>query len=162
MDELHKKAKLILHKWKTELKTKDRSKPNVAVNFDELISSWHRSGVPFELAFDLLKEAIKEHQPSSGCAKNTYKRLKAVVNKSEKEFIDDWNENIEATAYQSFYNSYEIEGEKSPEPPKTFGSMSEKEYRLQRKYADSYPEIDLESISHEPISAEEILTSLEE
>lgn len=160
MDELNKKARLIFHKWKTELKNKDRSRPNVAINFDELISSWHRSGISFDLAFELMKEAIKEHQPTNGCARNTFKRLKAVVNKSEEEFIHDWFSNIEATAYQSFYSQYDIEGEKPPEPVKNHGSMSEKEYKLQRQYADSYPEVDLDKISHEPISEEEILAAL--
>lgn len=163
MDNLTKKAELIFHKWKTELKTKDRSRPNVAINFDELISSWHRSGILFDTAYELIKKAIKEHQPTSGCARNTYKRLKAIVNKTEKEFIEDWNGNIEDIAYQSFYSQYDIEGEEPPKPVKTYGSMSEKEYKLQRQYANSYPEIDLDAISHEPnILEEDIFVNLKE
>lgn len=158
MEEIEKKARLLFHKWKTELRNKDRSRPSVSNNFDEIVSAWFRLEVPFDVAFELIKDAIKEHQPSDGCVRATYKRLKSVAKKTEREFKEDWNGNIEATAYQSFYSYYEIEI--PPEPVKNFGSMSEKEYKLQRRYAETYPDIDIDDIKHEPI--EDLSINLEE
>lgn len=146
MNEVDKKAELLLHKWKTELKSKDRSQSNVGPNFDELIDVWDRSDIPFDTAFDLFKGAVRAHYPSDSCIRSVYKRLKPVMKKSEQEFKEDWLSNIESTAYQSFYAVYDLD---VPIKPKmNTGSMSEKEYRLQRAHADSYPEIDLDTIDH--------------
>jgi hypothetical protein len=79
-----KAASLILEKWIASLPTRDRGRANVANNFDELFQEWFNSHVSFEDAHALLEKAIKAHQPSASTVKHTYKRLRGVMDKSEK------------------------------------------------------------------------------
>lgn len=154
---LKSKAELIFDKWKAELIDKDRSRAQVAGNFDELFSAWHRSKVKFDDAYKLLEIAIKAHQPSDSIAKNTFKRLKkmAGISKSEAEFTTEWKQNISATAKQVFYSLYDIEGT-NPQEDVKYGNMSSQEYRKQRKYAESHPLLDWTKIKIEPIEEEEL------
>ena len=151
------KCELIFDKWKAELADKDRSRAAVAGNFDELFSSWHRSKVKFDDAYALLDSAIKAHLPTDSVAKNTYRSLKRTANitKNELEFISEWKQNISATGKQMFYSLYDIDGTSSNDEEVKYGSMSAQEYRKQRKYADSHPLLDWQSIKIEPISEDD-------
>ena len=155
---LKSKAELIFDKWKAELIGKDRSRAAVAGNFDEIFSAWHRSKVKFDEAYKLLEATIKAHYPSDSIAKNTYRSLKRSANipKTESEFISEWKENISGTAKQVFYSLYDIDGTAPvSEEDAKYGNMSAQEYRKQRKYADSHPLLDWQSIKIEPIEEDE-------
>lgn len=149
------KVELIFDKWKAELVGKDRSRGAVANNFDELFNNWYRSKVSFDDAYALLDTAIKAHLPTDSIAKNTFRRLKKQANipKNESEFVLEWKQNIAATAKQVFYSLYDIDGTTTVDEVK-YGNMSSQEYRKQRKYADSHPLLDWESIKIEPIDEE--------
>ena len=153
------KVELIFDKWKAELVGKDRSRPAVEGNFDELFSSWHRSKTSFDDAYNLLDAAIKAHYPSNSIARSVYKTLKkspktSIFLKDETEFISEWKEHISATAKQVFYSLYSIDGTTEKQDVK-FGSMSSQEYRKQRKYADSHPLLDWTKIEHKPIQEDD-------
>lgn len=138
-------AQLIFEKWKAELRSKDRSRKAVPGNFDELFEELKRDGVDFQTAHDILPKAIKAHQPSASLAKKFYKELKKASNfsKTEQEFIDDWNQSISDAGTESFYSFFDLKKEvKDDDEPKVFGNMSAREYRAQRKYAESFPVID--------------------
>jgi hypothetical protein len=50
---------------------------------------------------------------------------------------------IDDTATTSFHDFYKTElDEEEEKAPKVYGNMSEKEYKAQRKHADSYPTLD--------------------
>ena len=154
---MHKsKAELIFDKWKAELVNKDRSRAAVLGNFDELVNNWHRSKISFDEAYGLLDIAIKAHYPSNSVARNVFKGLKkkAFISSDETEFVIEWKNNISAAAKQAFYSFYNIEGANTQEEEK-FGSMSSQEYRKQRKYADSHPLLDWETIEHKPIQEDD-------
>jgi hypothetical protein len=90
---------LIFEEWKANLKQRDRSAASVANNFEELFSELKRAGATFDEAHAILPKAIKAHQPTPGLARNIYKTSKSnpkVAGTSEKEFIDQWNEDIAA------------------------------------------------------------------
>jgi hypothetical protein len=142
---------LIYEKWKASLAGKDRSKDHVSSNFDELFDAFNSAGATFEEAHSYLSQAIKVHLPSPGLAKSFWKTVKNKPNyaeSNEKEFIDGWNKDIADKATNSFYNIYPLPEDKDEDPePKIYGNMSAKEYKLQRRHADSYPILDTEELA---------------
>ncbi|CAB4124540.1 hypothetical protein UFOVP53_9 [uncultured Caudovirales phage] len=149
-----KKANLIFDKWKAELKEMDRTRANVDGNFDILFSNLKNSKVSFDTAHEILPKAIIAHYPNQGVIDNVYKRIK-MSGKTKQEYSDEWKENIGAAGKRMFYSLYDIEGE-AKEEKKEYGSMSAKEYRLQRKHAEAFPLIDWEKIEIKPMSEDDI------
>lgn len=142
---------LIFDEWKANLKNRDRSGPAVAGNFDELFHELKKANATFEEAHAILPKAIKAHLPPIGLAKNIYKNGKTnpkVACYSEKEFIDQWNQDINDKGTAAFFDNFpraktdpDDDGE-----PKVYGQMSAKEYRAQRRYADSFPILNTEAL----------------
>jgi hypothetical protein len=141
---------LIFEKWRASLREKDRSREFVSSNFDELFDAFNSAGATFEEAHSYLQQAVKVHLPSPGLAKTQWKLLKnapAHADKTEKEFIDGWHQDITDRATNSFYHVYPLPEDKDDDnEPKVYGSMSAKEYKLQRRNADSYPILDTEEL----------------
>lgn len=150
---------LILEQWIAELKNKDRSAPAVEGNFEELFEALKRANASFDEAHALLPRAIKAHQPSTGLARNQYKHRAGSVKMSgltEKEFIDSWNKDISDKGTNAFYSVFprpknSDEEDDDPEP-KVYGSMSAKEYKLQRRHADQFPILDTEALERKMLS----------
>jgi hypothetical protein len=149
-----KKANLIFDKWKAELKELDRSRANVESNFDSLFTNLKASKISFDTAYAILSKAITAHYPNQSVIDNVYRRVK-ISGKPKQEFADEWKENIAAGAKRIFYSLYDIDGE-TKEEKKEYGSMSAREYRLQRKHAESFPLIDWEKIEIKPMSVDDI------
>ena len=146
------KAELILEKWIAELANKDRSRPAVSGNFEELVDKWHRSKVLFDEAKDLMQKAIKAHLPSDFRVQQTHRKLKSIGNlASLTDFSASWKENITKTGTTVFYSFNEIQGTNSSSDEKLYGNMSGVEYRKQQKYADAHPTLDWEKVRHEPV-----------
>jgi len=141
---------LIYEKWKASLREKDRSREFVSANFDELFDAFNSAGATFEEAHAYLQQAIKVHLPAPGLAKATWKMVKNnPVNSemTEKEFIDGWHKDIGDKATNSFYHVYPLPEDKDDDKePKVYGSMSAKEYKLQRRHAESYPILNTEEL----------------
>lgn len=134
---------LIFQEWQASLLTKDKSKG--AVHFDEIFEKLKNTGMSFEDAHALLPRVVKAHQPTSSVARNSYKKLKSLVknfDKTEKEFIEDWNKSLEDKGTNSFFDFFPLPRLDDDDEPKVYGNMSAKEYRAQRKYADQFPIMD--------------------
>ena len=141
--EKSKISELIFEKWSSTLKSKDRSKDAVADNFDELFGDLKSANVSFEEAHLLLSLAIKAHQPSSQAKKNTWNKYKTYLNVTENEFYTEWHDSIKAKGTESFYEHFPLKSKSDEDDePKIFGSMSAKEYKLQKKHANSFPIVD--------------------
>jgi hypothetical protein len=136
---------LILDLWKASLKSKDRKKESVRPNFEELFQKWQDAGATFNDLYEShLPIAIKAHQPVASVVKNTYNMLKTGVkkfNKTEKEFTDEWLKGISDTATETFCEFFKPPLFDQDDEPKVYGSMSAKEYRAQRRYAEQFPTI---------------------
>jgi hypothetical protein len=141
---------LIYERWKAALQDKPKKRENVGSNFDELFDAFNSAGATFEEAHSYLQQAIKVHLPPPGLAKAQWKVLKntpAHSDKTEKEFTDLWHQDITNRATNSFFYIYPLPEDKDTDnEPKVFGSMSAKEYKLQRRNADSYPILDTEEL----------------
>jgi hypothetical protein len=153
------KFDLIFEQWKADLKNKDRSAPSVYGNFEELFNSLRAAAATFEEAHAFLTTAVKAHQPAPGLARNTYKSLKSEGKMgltTEKEFSDKWNGDIADWATNAFYDTFPRPKTKDEEDddgePKVYGNMSIKEYKLQRRYADSYPVLNTEELERKMLS----------
>jgi hypothetical protein len=141
-------ARIILDEWTASLASRDRSNKNLKFNFEELFQSWKDCGAEFhDLYSSLLKEAIKAHQPSDYVTRKVYQACKKTVkkfDKSEKEFISDWNKNIENIATTSFFEFFPSPVVSLPKEKivPNHGNMTATEYKAQRKYADQFPILD--------------------
>jgi hypothetical protein len=144
------KLDLIYERWKASLRDKDRSKDFVSSNFDELFDALNSAGASFDEAHAYLAPAIKVHLPTAALAKAIWRVAKnnpGNLGMSEKEFTESWHKDIGDKATNSFYGVYPLVEDKDEDPePKVYGSMSAKEYKLQRKHADSYPVLDTEEL----------------
>ena len=58
------KAELIFDRWKADLKEMDRSRANVANNFELLFVTMDDSKISFEIAHQILGKAIQAHYPN--------------------------------------------------------------------------------------------------
>jgi hypothetical protein len=140
------KAKLLelaLVEWIALLKSRDRSRTHVRTNFEDLFQKWKDLEGSFDDLYEtLLPKAIKAHQPLPSIARSTYKTLKSRIDKTEKEFIDEWNSSIEATGQEAFFEFFPAVAFDKDDEPKVYGNMSATEYRAQRRYADQFPTLD--------------------
>jgi len=145
-----KLARSLFERWASELMNKDRAWNKVKSNFDELFYDFKAHSIPFEAAEELIKEAVAKHLPTNSVAKFTYRSLgdREKDGKSFLEFLDAWKKGISDFAYQAFYTYYsaDIDKEDQSEGEKKYGNMNMQEYILQRKYAESFPEVDLVAI----------------
>ena len=139
-----KKADLIFEKWTIELRNKDRSMANVSKNFDELFNQLFEAGIEFDVVHPMVEIVAKRHYPQDRIARRTYDDLERKTGITYKEFMDTWCKEIKDKAFESFYAFFSNDVQTTEE--KKFGSMSVKEYRLQRKYAESFPEITFEEL----------------
>lgn len=138
-----KRAKLIIERWAAELEHKDRTLSAVSGNFDEVFYELWKASVDFETVHEMLPDIVKHHLPNNFIASNTYKARKHQLNQSFTEFMNDWKKLLKDKALQSFYSYFSVEGEDEfKEEEKKYGNMSAQEYRRQRKYAESFPELD--------------------
>lgn len=142
----NKQLDLILVEWIATLKSKDRSRKAVRPNFEDLFDKFKQAGASFDDLYETyLPKAIKAHMPLPSVARSTYKNLKLKVHgldKTEKEFIDEWNASIEGTGTEVFFEFFPPNPVDHDPEPKVYGNMSATEYRAQRRYADQFPTLD--------------------
>lgn len=143
---------LLFEEWKSSLKERDRSAPAVSSNFEALFEELKKAGATFEEAQEYLPKAIKAHQPAPGLARSIYRTTAKTNAKTaaytEKEFVDKWNQDIHDAGTNVFFEFFpraKVDPDDDGEP-KVYGQMSAKEYRLQRKYADSFPRLNTEAL----------------
>lgn len=140
------KTKLLdiaLVEWIALLKSRDRSRKNVGPNFEELFQKWKDLDATFDDLYEtFLPKAIKAHQPLPSVARSTYKSLKTKMDKTEKEFIEEWNASIEGTGQEVFFEFFPAVPLDKDDAPKTHGNLSAAEHRAQRRYSDQFPELD--------------------
>ena len=142
---------LTLVQWIAALKSKDRSHKFVKSNFEELFAAWKQSGCTFDELYETyLPKAIKAHQPIASVARGAYKSIKAkagpLLDKTEKEFIEEWTASIEAAGTEVFFDYFPATNLDKDDEPKVFGNMSAKEYRAQRKYVEQFPTLNTKDL----------------
>lgn len=149
MDKI-KQVDLALVEWIASLKSKDRSRKSVRPNFEDLFQKWKDSGATFEDLYETyLPKAIKAHQPLPSTARSIFKQLKQKVagfDKSEKEFLEEWNNSIDATGTEVFFEFFPATPADHDPEPKVYGNMSATEYKAQRRYADQFPTLNTEEL----------------
>lgn len=141
----NKLIEITLVEWIASLKSRDRSHKNVRPHFEELFQTWKDHGAGFDDLYETyLPKAIKAHQPLPSVARTVYKKLKSItsIDKTEKEFIDEWNDSIEGTGTETFFEFFPATPADHDPEPKVYGNMSATEYRAQRRYADQFPTLD--------------------
>jgi hypothetical protein len=118
----------------------------VRPNFEELFQKWKDIDSSFDDLYEAwLPKAVKAHQPVPSVARASYKKLKQTIrelDKTEKEFIEEWNKSIEDTATETFFEFFPPPKLDEDTEPKVFGNMSAREYKAQRRYAEQFPTLD--------------------
>ena len=155
-----KRATRVFDQWKSDLINMDRGHASLLDNFDLLFENMSYSNITFDVAEDFLNEAIAAHLPSKYIVKLTFKKRKDK-GISEQDFFEEWKRLITDRAKQAFFLRYPLEIEK-PDAPAT-GGMSREEAARQRRYADSFPSIDLGKIREQQVDDDDndILADLE-
>lgn len=162
MRDFDSEAELLFLKWKTDLATMDRSSASVESNFFILFSQMCLRSIPIDNALKILPRAIKAHQPSDTVLKRTWFLLDPAKKKKRKydSFCEDWLQSIENKGNNAFFEAYPTwMSEETPEQeddtsaPKMYGNMSEREYKLQRKYAESFPILDTSELEKQLLSS---------
>lgn len=141
----NKQIEIVLVEWIANLKSRDRSRKAVRPNFEELFQKWKDLGCTFDEVYETyLPKAVKAHQPLPSVARSMYKqiKMKTIIDKTEKEFVDEWNDSIEGTGTEVFFEFFPATPVDHDPEPKVFGNMSAAEYRAQRRYADQFPTLD--------------------
>lgn len=161
-----KQIEIILVEWIASLKSRDRSRKAVRPNFEDLFQKWKDVGAVFDDVYETsLPKAIKAHMPVSSVARNTYKGLKQKVagfDKTEKEFIEEWNSTIEATGQEVFFEFFPVMPIDHDPEPKVYGSMSATEHRAQRRYADQFPTLNTDELVKQWESQQEYNMNVED
>jgi hypothetical protein len=161
-----KQLEIALTEWVASLKSRDRSRKAVRPNFEDLFQKFKDIDASFDDVYEtLLPKAIKAHLPVSSVVRSTYKNLKQKVHgldKTEKEFTDEWNSSIESTATEIFFEFFPaLPVDHDPEP-KVYGSMSAKEYRAQRRHADQFPTLKTDELVRQWKEQQEYNIDIEE
>jgi hypothetical protein len=136
------KSKLIelaLTEWTARFNNSSKKTDGARANFEELFQRWKDAGATFDDVEKYLPKAIKIHQPKPAVVKNTYKKYGHLTGKTEKEYADDWNEKIEATGTEVFFEFFPVTPIDHDPEPKVYGNMSASEYRAQRRYSEQFP-----------------------
>ena len=143
-----KDLELTLVEWIANLKSRDRSRKAVRPNFEELFQKWKDLGASFDELYDppvkevvgltLLQRAIKAHLPLPSVARNIYKTHKSKMDRTEKEFIQEWNESIEGTGQEVFFEFFPPTTLDKDDEPKVYGNMSATEHRAQQRYTEQF------------------------
>ena len=135
---------LALVEWIANFKSGPKKTKDARSNFEELFQKWKDLDGTFDDLYEIyLPKAIKAHQPVPSVARNVYKNLNSPkMGKSEKEFIEEWNDSIEAIGQEVFFEFFPATPVDHDPEPKVFGNMSATEYRAQRRYADQFPTLD--------------------
>lgn len=133
--------------WLKALPSSLRTHKHVPQNFERLFQAWKQAGASFDDVYETyLPKAIKDHLPGSALARASYRKLKETLgsrlDKTEKEYVEEWTSGIEAKATELFFEFFPATTLDKDDEPKVFGNMSAAEYRAQRKYADQFPTLD--------------------
>lgn len=100
------RAKHILERWTISVKREDRRKENMSPLFDGIASELFVAGVPFEMSYDIMKEAAKNLYPSKVAVQRTYNQHKSKT--SFVEFTKAWHDTLDKLALEAFYAYYNI------------------------------------------------------
>ena len=154
------KYRLIFERWKASLRDRNRSTEHVVSNFDDLFDDLAKAGATFDDAHAILPIAIKAHQPDQGLIRQLWKMKKSNprFDISEKEFGQNWCNDIADMATNSFYNSFPMPNQ-SPSTNIPTDKIDEKEYKLMRRHADQFRQLDLNTL---PDPSEDLMTDEEE
>ena len=139
----NKSLELTLIEWIAILKSRDRKTKNARGHFEELFQKWKDLEATFDDLYEtLLPRAIKAHQPLPSKAREVYKSLKSRMDKTEKEFVEEWNDSIEGTGQEVFFEFFSATSLDKDDGPKVHGNLSVAEHRAQRRYSEQWLELD--------------------
>ena len=138
------RASWIFKKWEASLAEKDKTLDSVSTNFDELFHELSILNIPFEEAQEYVDLAVSAHSPDTDIVKAVYRRKPDFVKKdtSFESFRDKWIKAIKDRAINSFSCFFDD----NIVAPTQSGPMSTREYMAARKYAESFPVIDVTTL----------------
>ncbi len=144
-----REANRILKEWRADLRDMDRSIKHVKENFGILFHNLFEANIPAGIVDSIFSDAVRAHFPPKTVIDSTYKGHYSSKFLTKQEFLKEWESAIELDAVEMRKEYYPMDELAGVEPPKTqFGQMSSKEYTAQRKYADSFRELDPNTIQH--------------
>ena len=150
----------ILSSFEKRLKSltpKDKNMKMMEEMLDDLFCDCYTQDIPREDIEPYIIKIAKMIYPNSFISKRYYNNVRYLPKYqgiSYEDFIMHWKETLDEKTYLAFINHYPEEAEAVS--VKKIGSMDAKEYKAQRKHAESYPIIDTDSIQISEIDVEAI------
>ena len=147
----NKTPTLIFEQWAAKLKSKQKTRLTMGELSEELFESLKTNGTSFDEAHEMISKAHKALMPPTTLMKRIYQTSNYRGNSTEKEFMDDWLDDIKKSVTESFFSIYPVKtvADDEDDAPKVYGSMSAKEYKLQRTYADSFPTLNTDELERQ-------------
>lgn len=142
---MRRNAKLLFEQWRASLAERDRSIKSLEDNFDYLFYEFDRHSITFDIAHEYLDLAIAAHLPDKKMLKWTYNKTKGF-GQSMEEFHESWKSRIRDAATNVFYSRFPLKDDSAKEETNLPSGMSKDEYLRQRRYANSFPALDLSKI----------------
>lgn len=135
-----------IHKIKS-LPASMRGRKHVRPNFEELFQQWKDLDASFDDLYEtLLPKAIKAHLANPSKIRDVYKTLKSKMDKTEKEFTDEWNQSIESAAQDTFFEFFPAIPLDKDDEPKVYGNMSATEYRAQQRRTEQFTTLNTDEL----------------
>ena len=149
----HSKAEKIFKKWKIYLLNADKTISSVESNFDQLFCDMAHADIKKDTAEKYIKKASDEHAPTKGIAKWVWKRQDKDIAGPFDEYYSNWLKVIYTKAEKSFYGLYPLDEDEEEEAKS--GNMSKQEYAKQRRYANSFPYLDIAAMPDYDVVSED-------
>ena len=137
-----KLASKIFEQWEASLLERDLRMSSVEENFDDLFFEMDKFGIDKSIVEEFIGRAIASHLPNKKILKRTYRRT-GGFGMSIDEFYKGWKDQIARRAKLAFYRYFPLDDEPEQTVP---SGMSRDEYKRQRRYASSFPQLDLSKL----------------
>jgi hypothetical protein len=104
------RAKQILERWHSNIKSEDKKSKNMPPLFDAIAYELFAGGIDFETAETTMKEAGKRMYPASDLVRAFYKNRSRGKDQTIQEFTKLWHESLDSAAMKALYDHFDIVG----------------------------------------------------
>ena len=104
------KAKRILERWDSGIKSKDKKSANMPPLFDAVANELFMAGIDFDIAEEAMREAAKMMYPSPDIIRSFHKNNSYNRQQTVQELAKTWHESLNKAAAEAFYRYFDIDG----------------------------------------------------
>jgi hypothetical protein len=111
------KANRIYEKWKVDFVNMDKKRDSIRDNFDQLFYALYCATIPWDMAREIVDDAVAHHLPTPSTIKYVWNARKQHIKLPYKDWLDNWKDDIRNKALASFYEYFPLDEEPEVPPP---------------------------------------------